>query len=229
MDVDYTIWPAELEIETRARGRGRSIRASFPLGRTATVRSSGRVRKERFAGGNGGASMSWQAREFAKVQAEAARVIASEIEAAQKAALIEGLEDALERRNTHLLIGHSYDKAIADMRTGNLALDFSDDAVSIRAALPDPGDAPSWVEDAVLAIRGQQLRGISPGFNVPAGKGAERLVPEAGAGDALVREITDSVVFEYSLVSRPTYASTGLDVRGDVVQVEPKRRAVWWL
>ena len=38
--------------------------------------------------------MSWQAREFKKVQAELARVIASEIEAAQKAALIEGLEDA---------------------------------------------------------------------------------------------------------------------------------------
>ena len=88
------------------------------------------------------------------------------------------------------------------MRTGNLALDYSDDAVSIRAALPDAGDAPSWVEDAVLAVKGGQLRGISPGFNVPA-KGAERLVPEAGAGDSLVREITDSVVYEFSLVSRP--------------------------
>ena len=229
MNADFTIWPVELEIETRARGRGRSLRASFPLGRTATVRSAGRVRKERFASGSGGASMSWQEREFKKVQAELARVIESEIEAAQKAALIEGLEDALERRNTHLLIGHSYDKAIADSRTGNLALDYSDDAVSIRAALPDPGDAPSWVEDAVLAVRGGQLRGISPGFNVPAGKGAERLVPEAGAGDALVREITDSVVFEYSLVSRPTYASTGLDVRADLVPVTPKRRTIWWL
>ena len=228
MNDDFTIWPAELEIETRARGRGRSLRASFPLGRVATVRSAGRVRKERFAAGNGGASMSWQAREFKKVEAELARVIESEIAAAQKAALIEGLEDSLERRNSHLLIGHSYDRTVADMRTGNLALDYSDDAVSIRAALPDPGDAPTWVEDAVKAIRGQQLRGISPGFNVPA-KGAERLVPEAGAGGSLVREITDSVVFEYSLVSRPSYSGTGLDVRADEVQVKPKRRAVWWL
>ena len=64
--------------------------------------------------------MSWQEREFKKVQAELARVIESEIAAAQKAALIEELEDALERRNTHLLIGHSYDKAIADSRSGNL-------------------------------------------------------------------------------------------------------------
>ena len=226
--ADYTIWPAELEIETRARGRGRSIRATFPLGRTATVRSAGRVRKERFAAGNGGASMSWQEREFKKVQAEMSRVIESEIEAAQKAALIEGLEDALERRNSHLLIGHSYDRTVADMRTGNLALDYSDDAVSIRAALPDVGDAPSWVEDALLAVKGGQLRGLSPGFSVPA-KGAERLVPEAGAGGSLVREITDSVVFEYSLVSRPSYSGTGLDVRADEVPVEPKRRAVWWL
>ena len=229
MNADFTIWPAELAIETRARGRGRSLRASFPLGRTATTRSSGRVRKERFAGGNGGASMSWQAPELAKVQAEAARVIESEIAAAQKAALIEALEDELERRNTHLLIGHDYNRAIADMRTGNLDLDFSDEAVSIRAALPDPGDAPSWVEDAVLAVRGGQLRGVSPGFNVPAGKGAERLVPEAGAGDALVREITDSVVFEYSLVARPTYASSAIDVRAFPVVKPKKRRAVWWL
>ena len=172
--------------------------------------------------------MSWQEREFKKVQAEMSRVIESEIEAAQKAALIEALEDSLERRNTHLLVGHSYDKAIADSRTGNLALDYSDDAVSIRAALPDVGDSASWIEDAVKAIRGGQLRGLSPGFSVPA-KGAERLVPEAGAGGSLVREITDSVVFEYSLVSRPTYASTGLDVRAFPVVKPKKRRAVWWL
>ncbi len=60
-------------------------------------------------------------------------------------------------------------------------------------------------------------------------KGAERLVPEAGAGGSLVREITDSVVFEYSLVSRPSYSGTGLDVRAFPVVKPKKRRAVWWL
>lgn len=219
----FTIWPGEIEV--RARGKGRELRAYFPLGKTATIRSGGRVRKERFMPD----SMSWQVREFQKLQAEMARVVESAVEEARRELLIEQLEDALERRNTHLLVGHSYDKAVADMRSGSLAVDFTDEAVSLRATLAAEGDAPSWVEDAVKAVRGGQLRGISPGFQVGA-KGRERLVPEEGNPAVMVREIQDAVVFEYSLVSRPTYASTEATVRGDVFpMVKPKRRALWWL
>ena len=162
--------------------------------------------------------MSWQVEEFAKLQAELARRIAEGIDQLQR----EALEDALERRNTHLLIGHSYDRAIADMRTGNLSVRHTDEAVEIVADLPPESRQPSWVRDAVLAVEGGQLRGLSPGFQVPPGKGGERLVPEDGAGDALVREITDSVVFEYSLVARPSYATTTVDARA-----EDPAAAVW--
>ena len=97
-------WPCTLEI--RARGGRSLIRAAFPYNRTATVKAGGRVRKERFKSG----SMSWQVREFEKLQDELAATVEGAITQARR----EALEDALERRNTHLLIGHDFNRAIAD-------------------------------------------------------------------------------------------------------------------
>ena len=214
------ILPGALEIRARGR-RGHSIRGRFPYGATATVRNVGRARKERFAPD----SMSWQVKEFGKLQAELSDVLSEAVEEACRQILIEQLEDALERRNTHLLIGHSYDRPIADMRSGTL--DVKHSAVEIEARLPEDRDEwPSWVRDAVLAVKGRQLRGISPGFQVTA-KGAERLVPEDGPGDSMVREILDAVVFEYSLVSRPAYASTTVDARAAEPGEAPGRRRLW--
>ena len=215
--TDYPILDGSLEI--RARGAGRVLSGRFPYGSTATIRSSGTVRKERFAAG----SMSWQVREFEKLQAELGRVMQGSVDRARR----EILEEQLERRNTHLLAGHSYDRAIADMRTGNLKVRHTREAVEIEAELPPESRQPSWVRDAVLAVEGGQLRGISPGFQVPAGKGGERLVPEEGNPGVMVREITDAVVFEYSLVARPAYASTEVDARADDPAETPRRRRLW--
>ena len=195
--------------------------ALFPYGRTATRYATGRVRKERFAPG----SLSWQVREFEKLQVEMAELVKSSIDATTKQMRLEALEDALERRNTHFLIGHDYNKSIADMRSGTLTVEHTDDAVRLAASLPDEGAAASWIEDAVKGIRGGQVRGVSPGFKVPA-KGGERLVPEDGPGGSLVRLITDGVAFEYSLVSRPNYAGTIVDTRSMIDSV-PQRRRLW--
>ncbi len=219
---DAPIFDGGFEIRVRDRGGGRVLSGKFPLGKTATIRSKGRVRKERFAPD----SMSWQVREFAKLQGELADVMKSSLDEARKQILIERLEDAIEKRNTFLLVGHDYNRAVADMRSGTLAVTHKADAVEIEAELPDVADMPSWVRDAVLAVQGKQLRGISPGFQVPA-KGGERLVPEAGDGDAMVREITDAVVFEYSLVARPAYPQTEVDARADVPVTTSRRRRVW--
>ena len=63
MDANnYIIFDGELEV--RARGAGRILTGRFPLGATATVRNTGRARKERFAP----ESMSWQVQEFEKLQ-----------------------------------------------------------------------------------------------------------------------------------------------------------------
>ena len=228
--MDSLVFDGSLEI--RVSGAGRVLRGAFPLGRTATLRSAGRVRKERFASGGGGRSVSWQSREFEKLQKELSETISSTLDDAAKTLKVEALEDAIEKRNTHLLVGHSYDRAIADTRTGNLTLAFSDDSVRFEAALPDEIDMPSWVRDAVLAVRGGQLRGVSPGFQVSS-KGAERLLPEAGNGNpgVFIREILDATVYEYSLVSRPAYAGTTLDARQDQAAAHggdrPRRSTLW--
>ena len=228
MTDDMASWPAHLEI--RQSGSARILSGRFPLGRTATIRNNGRVRKERFKSGNGGRSMSWQVREFRKLQRQLAETFESTLENVRKELLIEQLEDAIEKRNTHLLIGHDFNRAIADMRTGNLAIEFSDDAVALEAKLPDDADMPSWVRDAVLAVRGGQLRGISPGFQVPA-KGAERVLPEPGNPRVGIREIEDAVVFEYSLVARPAYSGTNIDARHDALHSEdstiPSEVTLW--
>ena len=217
---DYPIFDGHLEI--RARGEGRVLSGRFPYNRTATVRSSGRTRKERFAPG----SMSWQVREFQKVQAELADVLKSSVDQARKELLIEQLEDALERRNTFLLVGHDYNRAVGDMRGGSLKVTHTAVAVELEAELPGPDRMPSWVRDAVLAVEGGQLRGISPGFQVGA-KGGERLVPEDGPGGSMVREIQDAVVFEYSLVARPAYSGTDVDARSDDPAFTEARRRLW--
>ena len=213
-------------LEIRQRGSARILSGRFPLGRTATIRSSGKVRKERFARGRGGRSVSWQHREFQKLQSQLAEDIGKMADEA-----IAELEDAIEKRNTFLLSGHDYNRTIADTLSGTLSLSYTDDAVSFAATLPEEAAMPSWVRDAVLAVEGQQIRGVSPGFQVPA-KGAERLIPEPGNPSVSIREIQDAVVFEYSLVSRPAYSGTSIDARSDesaVSSAGQAGRVLGWL
>ena len=219
---DYPVLIGEIEVRAMGGG-GRTLSAVFNYGRTSTRSSIGRVRKERFASG----SLSWQVREFEKLQVEAAELVKSSIDAATKRMRLDALDDALERRNTHLLVGHDYNRTIADMRSGTLAIEHTADAVNLTATLPDEGAAASWIEDAVKGIRGGQVRGVSPGFQVGA-KGGERIAPEEGPGGSMVRLITDAVAFEYSLVSRPTYAGTIVDTRSRERECDGPRRR-WWL
>ena len=80
--MDSLIFDGSLEI--RVSGAGRVLRGAFPLGRTATLSSAGRVRKERFASGGGGRSVSWQVREFEKLQAELSETIFQHLERGRK-------------------------------------------------------------------------------------------------------------------------------------------------
>ena len=221
MADDTIVFDGAFEIRARDRG-GRVLTGKFPYNKTATVKSSGRTRKEKFKSG----SMSWQVREFQKLQAELTDVANQKIAQVQKQILIDQLEDAIEKRNTFLLVGHSYDRAIADMRSGTLAVIHKPDVVELEAELPDDDAMPSWVRDAVLAVKGGQLRGISPGFQVA--KGREHLEREdPAAGDAMIRVIDDAVVYEFSLVARPAYAGTDVDARADDPIESNRRRRIW--
>lgn len=216
MATEFAVWPGQLEI--REEGDSPVLTARFPLNTTATVRNRGRVRKERFSTG----SMSWQVREFQKLQQEMANAIGEGFEEVRAE-----LEDALEKRNTHLLTGHDFNRAIADMRSGTLRVEHTAEAVELRAVLPPVDEQPSWIRDAVLAVRGGQLRGVSPGFDVTE-RGRERLIPETGTGNSLVREILDSTVYEYSLVARPSYPQTSVDTRSEALRANA-RGFRWWL
>ena len=80
-------------------------------------------------------------------------------------------------------------------------------ALEFTAALPPASKQPSWVKDAVLSTRAGLTRGISPGFVVPPANvvaGAETLIPEPGNPGVLIRVLRHVVLFEMSLVTRPS-------------------------
>ena len=217
------VFDGQLEIR-QGPGENPVIVASFPLNKTATIASTGRVRKERFSSG----SMSWQVREFQKLQEQMSQVLARGIDDFMGKRRFDELDDALNKRNTHLLVGHDFGKPIADMRTGNLHIEHTPDIVHIRADLPPIDDQPSWVVDAVKGVRGGQMNSVSPGFNVT-NKGSSRLVPEDGNPGVMIRQIDDSVVYEYSIISRPSYPGTTVDTREDDPLVIPTKRRRYWL
>ena len=216
-DTALAVWPCELEV----RARGRKLRGSFPYNREAVVSDRGRVRKERFKSW----AFSWQLREFQKLQEQLAVVIQAALdEATEKRAAEPGravvLREELARRNVDLLRGHSFDKPIASMVAGSLKLDDSATALRFEADLPE--DPPSWVTDTVRAVEAGLIRGVSPGFRVPpasAVASAEELVDEPGNPGVQIRQINQAVLYELSLVTRPAYSASEVNVRGDFAPV----------
>ena len=111
-------------LELRQRGGSRLIAGSFPYGRTATVKDRGRVRKETFRQG----AFSWQLQEFARVTRElnaALGEIGDELNSrgddadletrANGSERISELRQELERRNIHILSGHSFDRPLGSL------------------------------------------------------------------------------------------------------------------
>ena len=224
----FPIFAGELEI--RAKRDRRTLRGKFPYspgpGRLmATVADRGRTRKERI----GPDAFGWQIREFAKLQGE----LASMIDAEAAAVRIEAARQALERRNVHVLAGHSYDRPLGDLRSGTATVASTREAVSFEVSLPDDDAMPSYMSDVVRMIRGGLAGGISPGFRVPPAstvRDAETLEPEPGNPGVNVRVINQAVLFELSVVTRPAYSETDVDVRAlasDRVTDRGRRRA--WL
>ena len=115
-----------------------------------------------------------------------------------------------------LLRGHSFDSPLGSKLAGTLALTESDDALGFVASLPSERSQPSWMVDTVRAVRSGLIRGISPGFRVPPTSvvaNAEELIPEVGNTGVLVRTINEAVLYELSLVTRPGYTGTEIDIR----------------
>ena len=220
--TEFPIFDAELEIRARGSGRGslfgRFAYSQGPGRGMATVSDRGRVRKERIAGD----AFGWQMREFMKLQKEMADVIDE--------ARLEVLRQALDRRNVHVLGGHSYDKPLGSLKSGAKIVSTKE-AVEFEIDLPPPGSQPSYMSDLVAMIRGGLAGGVSPGFRVPpasAVRNAETFEPEPGNPGVQVRVINQAVLSELSIVTRPAYSETEIDVRAfDTAPAPVRRRRVW--
>ena len=224
---DFPIFAGELEI--RARGDSRVLAGRFPyskgVGRgMATVGDRGRVRKERIAGD----AFGWQINEFAKVQKQ----LAAAIDDSRDQAQIELLRQELERRNVHVLVGHSYDRPLGDLKSGTARVTSTKAAVEFEIDLPAAGDQPSYMADVIKQIDGKLAGGISPGFRVPptsAVANAETFEPEIGNPGVSVRVINSAVLHELSIVTRPSYAETDIAVRADELAGDRRGRRRAWL
>ena len=206
-------WPVfEATLEVRAKGGARVLAGTFPYspgpGRMmATVAATGRRRKERI----GKNAFGWQIEEFEKVQKELARVIDESLDKAR----VELLKQELERRNVHILAGHSYDRPLGDLKSGTARVSSTDAAVGFEVDLP--ASMPSYFEDTVRMIEARLAGGVSPGFRVPpatAVKNAESFEPEPGNPGVQVRVINQAVLHELSIVTRPAYSETDIALRG---------------
>lgn len=229
--AEFPVFDGALEI--RARGDNQILSGRFPYsagpGRgMATVGDRGRVRKERIAGD----AFGWQIEEFAKVQEQ----LAAAVDASLDQARIELLRQELERRNVHILAGHSYDKPLGDLRSGTARVTSSKAAVEFEVDLPADADMPSYIADTVKQVRAGLAGGVSPGFRVPpvsAVANAEVFEPEPGGNPAVqVRVINQAVLHELSIVTRPAYSETDIDVRADelfagAARGDRRRSRVW--
>jgi HK97 family phage prohead protease len=133
------------------------------------------------------------------VETELSQGRAERIEARAFASRIEAGEDI------HFLSGHDYDKPLASRGAGTLEIRDTDTALEFEAVLTD---GTTWARDFLAAHGAGLIRGLSPGFRVPAG--GER-IERRGAG--LLRRVEAAELFELSAVTRPAYPAAQIEAR----------------
>ena len=124
-------------------------------------------------------------------------------------------------REINLLSGHTFNAPLASRQRGSLKLEDTPEELQFTAQLPLESEQPTWMIDTVKAVRAGLVGGISPGFRVPPADvvpDAESLEPEPGNPGVFIRVIRAAVLFELSIVTRPAYTGTSIDIRGDAPQ-----------
>ena len=130
-------------------------------------------------------------------------------------------------REINLLNAHNFNQPLASKISGAFDLVDDDTGIAFTALLPPVERQPTWMKDTILAIQEGLARGVSPGFRVPPGnvvRAAEQLVPEPGNPGVFIREINEAVLYEMSVVTRPAYTETTIDVRSEEGLITPDRR-----
>ena len=77
-------------------------------------------------------------------------------------------EDSLSdsKHEIDLLFFHDKNQPLASRSTGTLQLRDTASALEFTAKFPTESEQPTWIQDAVKALRSGFIRGISPGFKV---------------------------------------------------------------
>ena len=172
-------------LELRAAGDGtRRLKGRFPYGKRAVLDAGGKGRRPK-------------KEEFAPKS------------------LAFAVEDP--DRDVHLLLGHSFDKPLASKKARTLILLDSDDALSFEAILTPEIQEASWVKDFIAGFLAGLITGISPGFRIAPPEVVENpeevTEEDPSEGNALIRTIFAAILFELSIVTRPAYHETELDMR----------------
>jgi phage head maturation protease len=131
-------------------------------------------------------------------------------------------------RDVLLLLGHDFDHVLAARRNGSLALRDTPAALILSATIAPAILRTSYAQDTVAQIEAGLAGGLSPGFRLP----PERAVPRAEAETveeepddgkpspldgqpqrgALIRRIRQAILVELSVVTRPAYAETSVEL-----------------
>ena len=182
----------DLEVRRAADGATRLV-GRFPYGSTAVLSDGGRTgrpRKERIA----------------------PRAFSYRIERPEE--------------DIHLLTGHDYNRPLASRKAGTLDVQDSDEAVTFTAIIAQEIANVTHVRDTLALLNGSLAVGISPGFRLPPERAVakpERIEqePDDGPGSerrgAIIRTITDALLYELSIVTRPAYEDAAVEARAQRV------------
>ncbi len=118
----------------------------------------------------------------------------------------------------HLLSGHDFEKPLASRAAGSLTLTDSDDGLTFEARIDG---STSWARDFLAAHAAGLIKGLSPGFRVSGGDGAEVVKRD---GEGLLRVIHRADLIELSAVTRAAYPQAQVEARGWNLVTETRRK-----
>ena len=221
----WIIGDGALEVRQKSNGF-KTLAGRFLYNKVATVRDRGRRRKERI----GPNAFAYSITAWKQLQAQIDAIV--EESARQTRATTGTLEEliqARDRANVHILVGHDFGKPLGDLTSGTARMESNDEALTFEVDLPTPDDRPTWVTDAIASVAAGLMTGLSPGFSIPPKSvvpNSESFTPEPGNPEVLIREILDARLVEMSLVTRPAYSESTVDLRSLSV-TRPNRMRVW--
>jgi HK97 family phage prohead protease len=108
-------------------------------------------------------------------------------------------------REVHLLVGHDFNRPLASRAAGTMRLRDTDAALEIEATVDG---TTSWARDFLAANAARLIKGVSPGFNVPAG--GERIERR---GSGVLRTVITAQLVEISVVTRGAYPLAEIEAR----------------